>query len=1078
MTTFSDYLGMASANYAANFGAGLESLGNVAGLDSISSFGKELNDSATQEAVSYGQPDVSSYHDIKSWTDFNGMGDYVKFAVSQAVPALAVSLGGLAIGGGMGLVAGGAGAAGTGAMLGSWLANEPANIGSVSKEMQERGGNTTHDGIAVAAGSLLSTLDAGLLAHVLSPVAGSLIKDVGLDAFKDGLIRQMGVKQSAVEGALKSLAEGGALTAGQQTTQDIIAGMATGNEFTPQELADRALDAAFVGGISMTGLGAWAGGMKAVYNNADFHRLSLIAEQNKKIEDEKQKLFDRALDTLNTNKPTHPEYDMNIAGVSEAFKGVDSNLFGAKQMLSLDVNNDTYGKAQRTSDPNVQLPGFGKMMANYLTGRAGFVLKRMGDVSPAGRQIATKLANFLGKDWEGAQKPDIWEQNDDMISPWNMQKEGYDRNIKSVEDSKKVAAAIRDEKELLALEKSDPALAFTANGYRDLMKQVHLAATAEGFKTGWTPNYLSRFYKTEDIAASPELQKILGDLARMYEGANDHEVHSVLAKIMQGKGIIFPEDLVRGKTNEEKMQSILNGDAYAGKRLGMHETAPRHGSLESERAWGKIPESELIKHGLIHENPHEIITEYLRSATKRIIYARNFGRDEEILRHDLIQASKEMKDAGQELHRHELAHVYGLIDAYHNMHKPILTHAFQRANTLALTSQFIAKLPLALLSSLTEPFVALERMGGGEKGQVGSSLWKATQVAFRGWDAVLKKYPNDQALRYARESAAALDSATMERLASSFGSSDSMRAQFRIPFTDKTVDTQKMTEAFFKYNLLGPFTRLQRIASFHSGVNLIMGNIKELAENSPPEGSRRHERLVTELKDLGINPIEGLRWHQEGANHNSPYFPNIRIGAMRFTNEVVMHPRPNVRPLWHSNPHVALIAQLKGFQTVFGNVVVRRWLTKMFQNDIKGGTIASAHVLGTAAVMMATASLIQQVKGAATWYPNNQLNPAKQDPLNLIYRAANASGIFGGPQFALDAMMAHTFGESPAAPLLGPGPSSAIDLVSAIGSGYQQILKGKTPQSTYTWILKNLPGFGQLPGVRAEMLKQLQDLHF
>jgi hypothetical protein len=1076
--SFSDYLAQANSSYTADVGRGIQVMGNLTGLDSLAAFGKEIDDSNTHEAMYYGQPDVGSYHDIKDWTDYNGMADYTKFAISQAVAPMAVTLGAMALGAGAAVAAvpgtAGAGVAGAGAIIGSWLANQPAMVGMVDKAIEDRGHAQNHDMYAFATGSLLNAVGSGGVAHLLSPVAGALAKDVGLEAIEQGLIHKMGVLPEVAKGALDSLTKAGLMTAGMQSTTDIIAGMATGNEFTPAELADRALAAGITGAVSFTGLGAWAGGMKALYNNDDFNRLSTLKTKLDEVSVHKQKLFDQAHDNLIQDTlagdftHTH-EYAMNL----------DPHIFDKNVML-LDVANDTYGKARRTSDEVLQPPGHGAMLMNYLTGRSGSIYDRwVHPLLPAASELAGHIFSPNSKRVVGAVKADIFEAANNYLLPKLAEKEAFDRGIKSKEEEAKVNLALYDPRHMLELEKNHPELAEVAKGYQRIYADVDTDFKLLGLPTGWLPNYQPIYWMSELLAASPKHRDALALLAKKYENASDPEIKNVLEKITKGRGIILPEDLARGNNRRQTYLDILSGDKLHGRRLGSTEISPRHRSLEHERHWPHIPPEELAKAGLIHTSPSEILTEYLRSASKRYVSVKTFGADEEILRAQMLKASEELRAVGKEMTRTELNQYYGIVDAFHNMYRPIVDQGMRRASSLAITSQYVAKLPLSLLASLTEPLVMFERMSKGNKSQIAHSLWVATQVAVRGWEKTLKKYPKDQALRYAQEAGVGLDSAVMERLSSVLGNPDSMRATFRVPLTKDTyLDTEKITENFFRYNGLGPFTRLQKIAAFHLGMNLVEGNLKELMSGKAELGTRRHEQLVMELRDLGINPREGIEWVKRGSDIADNYYPNIRLAGMRFNNDIVMHPQANTRPLWHSNPHVALISQLKGFQTQFGNVVIRRWLTRLFQNGLKGGTQAAMPVLGTAASMMMLAGLVAQVKQAAIWYPNGDLNPGKHDPLHLLYQAQNNMGLTGGIQFALDAINAHTFGERPVDPLIGPFYSGLDEGVSSLGMGVQQLMDGKSPQTTLTWVLKQLPGFGQLPGLRAEMIKHLTGLHF
>lgn len=1053
MSDLSDLMDQAWAQYGAATGAGLESLGEVAGLESLAEYGKELKQTETREAQYYGQPDVSSYTEIKSATDFEGMGEYAKYVLSQTIPAVAVALGGAAIGAGAGVLAGSGGVAGTGALLGSWLATEPANVGMVAQAIEERGGATEEHSIAVAAGSLLNSLPLAQAMFILAPVKQALVREVGMDTLK-ATLQRMGVAQEAVEAATTATGIGAGLGGSMQTATDVIAGMATGNEFTPEELKERFINASIIGGLTTTGLGAWAGASKALLNNSD---VAFLARRNKKIEQRRQDIFNQGYQQIIDSQLNPLDEATAIHALVNSSKTAHIN--------TLDVNTDTYSKMLRTSDQVIQEPGMQKMIMNQLIGRSGWVLDRIANSGETGQKLAGLLMNQNRKHQLGVQEPDVWEYAANFSTPLLARLAEADRLVRSNADDVLVAEAMRSDNARNALKTTRPDLHKAAEIYAKVDQDIFVEASLQGFKTGWTPDHLVRYWKSDLISRTPKMASDIAALAKKYAAATDQEIKVALGHITKGKGILFPEDLVRSKLNAVHMQEMLSGDKMHGRRLGMTDTGPHHRSLEMERHWPEIPDSELAKVGAIYSGASEIMREYVNSSSKRIEWAKHFGKDEELLRGMLWKVSDDMQKKGTPMTSTELSHVYALSDTYHNMYKPIIHPGIAMLNNVLMTLGFITKLPLATLTNLTEPFVALERMGIGEKHSVANSLWKATQIVFKGWDKTLAKYPKDQALRYAKEAADSFETASQERLASVFGGNpEALRTTLRVPFSERTVSTTDITNAFFRVNLLAPFTRWQKMSAFHSGINLITGNLNELMSGKVLRGSRREEQLVIELAELGVNPLEGIKWVEKGSRTTDPFYNSVRIGGMRFVNEVVMHPTPNNRPLWHSNPHFALFAQLKGFQTQFGNVVVRRWLGKIFQNDLKAGLAEGSHVLGTAAVMTMTAMLVNGLKQQVVWGDVNGAPSRKgENPYTDWVKALNNVGLTGGLQFGIDAFIAHKFGESPIAPLIGPIPSSGGDFIAAAGA----LLNTGKPKSLYTWVLKNLPLTGQFPGLRA-----------
>jgi hypothetical protein len=74
-------------------------------------------------------------------------------------------------------------------------------------------------------------------------------------------------------------------------------------------------------------------------------------------------------------------------------------------------------------------------------------------------------------------------------------------------------------------------------------------------------------------------------------------------------------------------------------------------------------------------------------------------------------------------------------------------------------------------------------------------------------------------------------------------------------------------------------------------------------------------RLKDELAELNIDMVGGLEWINRGAKHTDDFYGNVKAGAARYTNEVVMNPTAASaqKPLMHSRPIGKVIYGLMGF---------------------------------------------------------------------------------------------------------------------------------------------------------------------
>jgi len=279
-----------------------------------------------------------------------------------------------------------------------------------------------------------------------------------------------------------------------------------------------------------------------------------------------------------------------------------------------------------------------------------------------------------------------------------------------------------------------------------------------------------------------------------------------------------------------------------------------------------------------------------------------------------------------------------------------------------------------------------------------------------------KRFPKAQSTRALEEVGLGLDAAITERIAEAFGG-----------------ELTKASKLFFKTVGLDQFTRFTRVAANETGKNMIVGHLKALAKRPKFFKGHRKEKLIRELNELGVDVDKGVKWFNGGANKTDPFFQEIKSGGLRFTNEVIMNPQVVNRPLWHSNPHFHTIMQLKGFQTTFGNTVVKRMARELVQRGVFNSVEAATKYAAIMGLMTYTAMLGNELRETLVY--GSEGNPRfKDEPIEQKYfRALERTGFTGAFQFGLDATLAHRFGSSGFGALMGPTASQAEEVLEGIG---------------------------------------------
>ena len=411
---------------------------------------------------------------------------------------------------------------------------------------------------------------------------------------------------------------------------------------------------------------------------------------------------------------------------------------------------------------------------------------------------------------------------------------------------------------------------------------------------------------------------------------------------------------------------------------GRSKAGPGYGFLK-HRPFHAIPDEELAP--FLENNIEQVLQDYIVNASQAITRTKFFGRTSTEFKKNYLEPIREELLA-KKMPTDEVGKV---VDGVWNMHNKVTgidaqvikNNILRNTSDWGKLSQQMAHLPLATLSSITEPLILLSRVGIEDTPYVvkdiGKALLKETSKTI---DRTIKgirrgvlgqkvkgkgKDLNDEEWMELYQTGLALEQAVMERIEGMFGEA----------FQNKTAKT--FQNMFFKSNILTQWTSAVQLASFTTGKRLIRSNAKKLYENR--EGtkflSRKKQRYYEEqLEDLGLNINETLTWYKSSlkngkvdntlATENKFYENNIMSAANRFTKEIILNPSTAEanRPMWFSDPSVNYLVQFAGYPTVFNNTILKR-----FVNESKNyPLIAGPKVLATTLLMTSVALLGNYVR--------------------------------------------------------------------------------------------------------------------
>tara|TARA_B100001142_G_scaffold35912_1_gene31660 strand:+ start:5598 stop:13076 length:7479 start_codon:yes stop_codon:yes gene_type:complete len=406
----------------------------------------------------------------------------------------------------------------------------------------------------------------------------------------------------------------------------------------------------------------------------------------------------------------------------------------------------------------------------------------------------------------------------------------------------------------------------------------------------------------------------------------------------------------------------------------------------------------------IDRDVNRVLSNYTMSSARTISRAREFGKSESVFQTRYIEPIRQQLDnAGfsEEERKEVLARVKLLYKRTTGLDVPTWEDVLndqklgQKVTTItdwAKTSQQLAHLPLATLSSLTEPLILLSRIDnpnvisreGFETGRtiaesiakgIRKDLDRTTRAIqkFKGKKVYGMKDIDDEAWRELYEAGLALEQATMQRLEGLYGEAP------------RNAVHRGVQNAFFHVNLLTQWTGAVQLAAFTTGKKIIRQNSEKLYKHntgikklSAEEVKRSRDRLW----EAGIDDNDAINWYKNSLNkqgefdtslaqglngskklreNQTTFYENYyQRGAARFAKEIILVPTTAAanRPLWHSHPAGQLFAQFAGYPTAFNNTILKRFAREVYTDPAH----ATPKIVGTTVLMTSVATLMNAIR--------------------------------------------------------------------------------------------------------------------
>jgi hypothetical protein len=283
----------------------------------------------------------------------------------------------------------------------------------------------------------------------------------------------------------------------------------------------------------------------------------------------------------------------------------------------------------------------------------------------------------------------------------------------------------------------------------------------------------------------------------------------------------------------------------------------------------------------------------------------------------------------------------------------------------------------------------------------------------------------------------------------------------------------------FKANFLHQWTKMMNILASETFRDMTVQFLKAKAKKGDRWwNSKENARMESELNRLGIDVKEGVEWVNRGMSQQDPFYEGqFRVGATNFIHESVMTSRPSVRPMWHSIPHLAPIAHLKGFPSMFGNVVMKRWyhdtVGQFRDSNYYNGTRNTAYMMGTGAAMLFIADVAYDIKDHLKY--GDELPPIRKNETEVdrLMRLSESAGFFGGWSTPLAGLKAkQEWGGNSVTAMLGPTISIGGDLMDSFGTA----LNGSGTRPLARSLARAVPVANVNKEVQKEVVDSIEDV--
>ena len=479
-----------------------------------------------------------------------------------------------------------------------------------------------------------------------------------------------------------------------------------------------------------------------------------------------------------------------------------------------------------------------------------------------------------------------------------------------------------------------------------------------------------------------------------------------------------------------------------------------------------------------------LLKDYGYTMGQKITETKYFGFGSNFKERWIPAITKELDDSGKFTKKEiikitkRLEKIKDLAVGSPNSHIKLPTRAIN-ALDIFRTTQVLAHLPFATVSSISEPFIALAKSDllsdtpsfVKEYGKAGIlQIRKNFGTNGRLWDQISltsgkKVYGfkdlTDEAFLDVKRWGVAVEQSMMARVEGMFAENIQNKS------------ARNLNNMFFNVTLLQQWTQAVQMGSFNFAKARTIRITKELTEGKNQFGKQLSKneikRRKNQLHEIGIDSQDAMFAYRNSIINgefdlktfqDKPFYDTqLNPGAQVFAKEVILNPSASNmnKPVWFSNPFAQVAVQFAGYPTAFNNTVL-----KGFARDLYRYPVQSAPAIIAATTMMTgVAHLGNTIRSRG--------ENLKKDDQTLLLDAVERPGLMGAASHIYRYHRGTAFNQG----FVG-GITKAFG--GPIFSDYADAIQySSTP---YDLAVQNMPFYGGLsPKSRRELRKWAQVKH-